>query len=128
MATADAVSASFRNYDLRQSFQLGFHRQMVSRFKILRPLPIKPDANGIRVASKDSRAETGGVYVAGVKKVFLEALGWALLAAGIAGLLLPILPGIPLAIAGLLILSREYAWAHRLIQALRKRFPRLAGK
>lgn len=64
----------------------------------------------------------------GVKKIFLEALGWALLATGIAGLLLPILPGIPLTIAGLLILSSEYAWAKKLIEALRKRFPRLARK
>lgn len=66
--------------------------------------------------------------MAKVKKIFLEALGWALLATGLAGLLLPILPGIPLGIAGLLILSREYAWAGKLIEALRKRFPTLARK
>jgi uncharacterized membrane protein YbaN (DUF454 family) len=63
-----------------------------------------------------------------LKKFVLEALGWALLATGIAGLLLPFLPGIPLAIAGLVILSREYAWAAKLIEALGKRFPRLARK
>ena len=45
-----------------------------------------------------------------------KASGWSLLAIGIAGCVLPVLPGIPLALAGLLVLSRDYRWAHRCLQ------------
>jgi hypothetical protein len=37
--------------------------------------------------------------------------GWALLIVGAAGMLLPILPGLPLILAGLAMLSCEYVWA-----------------
>ena len=37
--------------------------------------------------------------------------GWALLTAGIAGCILPVIPGIPLLLAGLLILAQDYLWA-----------------
>jgi uncharacterized protein len=40
-----------------------------------------------------------------------------LLAVGIAGCVLPVIPGIPIALAGLFILARDYAWARA---ALRK--------
>jgi uncharacterized membrane protein YbaN (DUF454 family) len=40
-----------------------------------------------------------------------KASGWTLLAAGIAGCILPVIPGIPLLLAGLLILARDYVWA-----------------
>jgi uncharacterized membrane protein YbaN (DUF454 family) len=43
--------------------------------------------------------------------------GWFLLVLGLAGCVLPILPGIPFAIAGLIILARDYSWAKT---ALRK--------
>jgi uncharacterized membrane protein YbaN (DUF454 family) len=43
--------------------------------------------------------------------------GWVLLAAGIAGCVLPVIPGIPLLLAGLLILAQDYLWAK---SALRK--------
>lgn len=46
-----------------------------------------------------------------------KAGGWCLLAAGVAGCVLPVIPGIPLALAGLIILARDYAWAR---SALRK--------
>jgi uncharacterized membrane protein YbaN (DUF454 family) len=42
-------------------------------------------------------------------------VGWLLLLLGVIGLVLPLLPGIPLLIAGLVILSREYDWARRLL-------------
>ena len=35
--------------------------------------------------------------------------GWALLAIGIAGCVLPVIPGIPFSLAGLIILARDYA-------------------
>jgi uncharacterized membrane protein YbaN (DUF454 family) len=63
-----------------------------------------------------------------LKTVALLAPGWALLVAGVAGLFLPILPGIPLLLAALIILSRHHAWARRLLAALRTRFARVAIK
>ncbi|HTT24933.1 MAG TPA: PGPGW domain-containing protein [Candidatus Sulfotelmatobacter sp.] len=42
-------------------------------------------------------------------------LGSTLLLLGAIGLVLPLLPGIPLLIAGLVMLSREYDWARRLL-------------
>jgi uncharacterized membrane protein YbaN (DUF454 family) len=40
-----------------------------------------------------------------------KAGGWALLVLGIAGCVLPVIPGIPLLLAGLLILAQDYKWA-----------------
>jgi uncharacterized membrane protein YbaN (DUF454 family) len=47
---------------------------------------------------------------------------------GVIGLFLPILQGILFLLVGLVILSTEYAWAHRLLQRIRERFPRLSHK
>ncbi|HEU4636914.1 MAG TPA: PGPGW domain-containing protein [Edaphobacter sp.] len=47
--------------------------------------------------------------------------GWFLLGTGIAGCVLPIIPGIPLALAGLLILSRDYAWARSLLRKVKRK-------
>jgi Putative transmembrane protein (PGPGW) len=41
--------------------------------------------------------------------------GWALLMLGVAGLILPVLPGTPLIIAGLVILSADHHWARKLL-------------
>jgi uncharacterized membrane protein YbaN (DUF454 family) len=49
-----------------------------------------------------------------------QAAGWGLLLAGIAGCVLPILPGFPLLIAGLLILARDYVWAKRAVGKARR--------
>ena len=46
-----------------------------------------------------------------------KASGWALLSVGIAGCILPVIPGIPLLLAGLLVLAQDYVWAK---SALRK--------
>ena len=51
------------------------------------------------------------------------AVGWALLPLGILGLFLPVLPGVLFLIIGLSILSVEYEWARRWMNALRSRFP-----
>lgn len=53
------------------------------------------------------------------------AAGWSLIALGVLGLFLPFLQGILFLLAGLLVLSREYTWARRLLSYLRTRFPRL---
>jgi len=47
---------------------------------------------------------------------------------GIAGLFLPFLQGILFLLIGLVILSSEYVWAHKLLHKLRERFPRIAAQ
>jgi uncharacterized membrane protein YbaN (DUF454 family) len=62
-----------------------------------------------------------------VKRVLWIASGWAFLLLGVVGLFLPFVQGILFMMIGLIILSSEYVWAHRLLSRLRERFPRLAG-
>ena len=50
-----------------------------------------------------------------------RAIGWALLVVGIAGCMLPVMPGIPLALAGLIILARDYVWAQRALRHAKRR-------
>lgn len=54
------------------------------------------------------------------KRLVIEIVGWALLVAGIAGLFLPG-PGLLLIAASLVVLSRQYAWARRLLVPVRHR-------
>ena len=61
-----------------------------------------------------------------VKKVGVLVLGWAFILLGIAGLFLPVLQGILFLLIGLIILSSEYVWAHKLLAKLKARFPKLA--
>jgi len=58
-----------------------------------------------------------------VKRLSLIAAGWALLLLGAIGLFLPVLPGVLFLLIGLSILSVEYEWARRWVDALRRRFP-----
>jgi uncharacterized membrane protein YbaN (DUF454 family) len=60
-----------------------------------------------------------------VKRVLLVVVGWAFILLGIAGLFLPVLQGILFLLIGLVILSSEYVWAHRLLHRLGERFPTL---
>ena len=60
------------------------------------------------------------------ERLFLLSVGWGCLLIGFVGGLIPVLQGWPFGIAGLLILSREYQWAHNLVHRLRQRFPRFA--
>lgn len=50
-----------------------------------------------------------------------KAGGWGLIAAGIAGCILPVIPGIPLLLAGLIILSRDYAWARGALRKVKRK-------
>lgn len=62
----------------------------------------------------------------GIKRVGVLALGWAFILLGIAGLFLPVLQGILFLLIGLVILSSEYIWAHRLLVKFKVRFPSVA--
>lgn len=46
-------------------------------------------------------------------------IGVILIVLGLAGIVLPILPGWALIIAGLLVLSREFLWARRTVSKIR---------
>jgi uncharacterized protein YqgC (DUF456 family) len=51
--------------------------------------------------------------------------GWALVILGLAGLLLPVAPGVPLLIAGLALLAVDYPWARRWLDWVKARVARL---
>jgi hypothetical protein len=53
----------------------------------------------------------GRFLVRGTRRAALTVAGFALVVVGIAGLVLPVLPGWALIIAGFVVLSREYSWA-----------------
>ena len=53
----------------------------------------------------------GRFVVRGTRRAALTLIGFALVALGLAGLVLPVMPGWILIIAGFAVLSREYAWA-----------------
>lgn len=62
------------------------------------------------------------------KRVIVQLVGWGFILVGIVGLFLPVLQGVLFLLIGLMILSTEYAWAHRLLQRVREKFPRLSQK
>ncbi|MBM7517137.1 PGPGW domain-containing protein [Nocardioides nitrophenolicus] len=61
------------------------------------------------------------------KRILLEVLGWILLLAGIAALVLPG-PGLLLMAAGLAVLSQQYTWAERLLDPVLLRALRAAAE
>jgi uncharacterized membrane protein YbaN (DUF454 family) len=62
------------------------------------------------------------------KKTILVLFGWVFILLGVIGLFLPILQGVLFLLIGLLILSSEYVWAHRLLLKIRNRFPAVAKR
>lgn len=62
------------------------------------------------------------------KRVAVLLLGWGFVLLGIVGLFLPVLQGILFLLVGLVILSSEYVWAHKLLLRLRQRFPSISQK
>src|SRR6266550_5022741 len=58
----------------------------------------------------DVRA-AGRFLVRGTRRAVITVVGFALVLLGLAGLVLPILPGWVLIIGGFAVLSREYSWA-----------------
>jgi putative transmembrane protein PGPGW len=59
----------------------------------------------------DVRA-VGRFVVRGTRRAAVTVIGFALVALGLAGLVLPVMPGWVLIIAGFAVLSREYSWAN----------------
>ncbi len=63
-----------------------------------------------------------------MQRVLLLSAGWFLMALALLGWILPIMPGYLFFALGLLVLSSEYVWAHKIIQKIRTRFPKMSGK
>jgi uncharacterized protein (TIGR02611 family) len=57
---------------------------------------------------------------AALRRVVLEIVGWVLILAGIAALVLPG-PGLLMLFAGLVILSQEYEWAERRLEPVKRK-------
>lgn len=55
-------------------------------------------------------------------------IGWAFVALGVVGLVLPILQGFLFLAIGFGILSQESAWVRRQLERLRRRYPKAAAK
>ncbi|HET9771658.1 MAG TPA: PGPGW domain-containing protein [Acidimicrobiia bacterium] len=62
----------------------------------------------------------GRFLLRGTRRAAVTLVGFTVVAVGLAGLLLPILPGWALIIAGLLVLSREYSWAYNALAFARR--------
>lgn len=60
------------------------------------------------------------------KRLLLELLGWLLLAAGVAALVLPG-PGLLAIVGGLALLSQQYSWAERRLEPVKERAMRAAA-
>ena len=61
-----------------------------------------------------------------LQRVAVVGLGWMLIIVGIAGLFLPLVPGIPLMVAGALMLNLQWPWLRRAVEKCRMRFPALS--
>ena len=63
-----------------------------------------------------------------LKHLVILGLGYGFMALGVLGLFLPILQGILFILIGLAILSRHAAWARRLLERFKQRYPEAARK
>jgi hypothetical protein len=55
-------------------------------------------------------------------------VGWFCLLLGVAGLMLPVIPGIPLLAAGLFILSARYVWASFCLKWVQRQAEKLSAR
>jgi uncharacterized protein (TIGR02611 family) len=60
------------------------------------------------------------------KRIAVTVAGFGLIAVGLVGLALPVLPGWLLILAGLALLATQYAWAERALTMARERARRAA--
>ena len=70
----------------------------------------------------------GRLVVRGTRRAAVTLIGFALVGVGFAGLVLPVLPGWILIIAGFAVLSREYSWAHSGLAFARRHAARSSQK
>ena len=61
------------------------------------------------------------------KRILLEVVGWTLIVAGIAALVLPG-PGLLMLFAGLVVLSQQYEWAERRLEPVERMAKRAASE
>ena len=61
-----------------------------------------------------------------LRRAGVLAVALVFLLLGCAGLLLPIIPGLPLLALAFVLLATEFVWAHRIVQRIRVRFPSTA--
>ena len=54
-------------------------------------------------------------------------VGWLCIGAGLLGIILPIIPGIPLLLGGLVMLSTQYQWAHSAMLWVKNKFRKRQG-
>lgn len=51
--------------------------------------------------------------------------GWLCLAVGLLGVVLPIIPGVPFLVLGIVTLASQHQWAHRVMVWAKQRWSRL---
>lgn len=67
-------------------------------------------------------------FLRGTRRAALTVVGFAFVVIGLAGLVLPVLPGWVLIIGGFAVLSREYSWAHSGLTFARRQAARSGTK
>ena len=63
-----------------------------------------------------------------VRRILILGAGWFFVVLGILGIFLPILQGILFLAIGLILLSRESAWAQAKLDRLKAKYPRFGEK
>ena len=61
-------------------------------------------------------------------RIGVLTLGTLLLLLGVAGIFLPVLPGVALLIGGIALMSREFTWARRVLDGANARLSDLRGR
>jgi uncharacterized membrane protein YbaN (DUF454 family) len=62
----------------------------------------------------------------GPPTLWRTAVGWSLVCVGVLGIVLPVIPGLPLLAAGLLVLSARYRWASSCLQWVKRQARRVS--
>jgi uncharacterized membrane protein YbaN (DUF454 family) len=78
--------------------------------------------NGIRATGIQKISDA---RPSGWTRLARQSAGWVLLAVGVLGIIIPILPGLPLLVAGFALLATEYVWAHHALRHTKALMERL---